>query len=43
MAFSATRRLFRDYEARSLVKSNSGTIALQGLFGLLFAIGVAIG
>ena len=43
MALSATRRLFRDYEARSLVKSNSGTIALQGLFGLLFAIGVAIG
>ena len=39
-AWQATRTLFREYETRSLVKGNQGTIILQATFGILMAVGM---
>ena len=40
LAWQATTTLFREYEARTLVKGNQGTIMLQAAFGLLMAVGM---
>jgi 1,4-dihydroxy-2-naphthoate octaprenyltransferase len=42
LAWQATTTLFREYEARTLVKGNQGTIILQATFGLLMAIGMGV-
>jgi 1,4-dihydroxy-2-naphthoate octaprenyltransferase len=43
IAVRALMILWRSYEDRALVKSNSGTIQLQALFGLLMAAALAFG
>jgi 1,4-dihydroxy-2-naphthoate octaprenyltransferase len=40
VALFATITLFKHYQARDLIRGNGATIALQGLFGLLMAIGL---
>ena len=40
LAWQATTTLFREYETRTLVKGNQGTIMLQATFGLLMAVGM---
>jgi 1,4-dihydroxy-2-naphthoate octaprenyltransferase len=40
LAWQATRTLFREYETRTLVKGNQGTIMLQATFGILMAVGM---
>jgi 1,4-dihydroxy-2-naphthoate octaprenyltransferase len=40
LAFYATRKLFREFNQRSLIKGNSATIVLQLVAGLLFFTGV---
>ena len=40
LAWQATTTLFREYETRTLVKGNQGTIMLQATFGILMAVGM---
>jgi 1,4-dihydroxy-2-naphthoate polyprenyltransferase len=42
LAVSATRVLFRHYDDRALVKSNSSTILLHMVAGLLLAVGLSL-